>query len=311
MKINKNTFIISDEILLDIKKYETIAIDFAIQEGVLIRLLQIDLINSPNLKLLLACDPEIIDLKNCICNLDILRFFPFIQNIIISVKSCQPLTSIQQLSNINYLKSFTLYGYIKNINLDVLDKFTGQIEFLDIDNMNINKKKYSIINKNPLKKLALAKLDLSLIENNENLTELKIYHELLYEELLHEKFPNLNSLTLINCNKVTNFSAITKMNNLKELTINTVKNFTVMPTLPSNQLEKLAILNNKNFESFANFNDFQHLKELSLTNTKIRSKTIENILTSLPIKRLNFYSQNKDEQKAVEDLIRKYNLTQK
>lgn len=307
MKIDKRVQKIDNDFLDSIKNHKILSITNAIQVDVLEQLISYDVIDD-SIKLILDCDMNNSDYPNCICNLDILKFFSKIKKLDILCHSSSPLSDINNISYLKCLHSFSLSGYLKNIKLSPLRNFLGQVEYLDIDNMLIDKKYYDIINNNPLKELSLRKLDLALIEKNDALQKLVIYYELLNPELISEKFPNLTELKLINCSKISDFSFLRKLSNIEIMTFNGVKGMTIFPIIKNNSLKSLSILHGKNFLGFESPKNLEHLQYLGLTFTKMTVIDIEFVFQNTLLNQFHFISEKEKTEKEVTDLSKKYGV---
>ena len=80
------------------------------------------------------------------------------------------------------------------------------------------------------------------------LKNLEVLNELIDEQTLASKFPNISYLTLINCRKLSDFHLFSNCLNLEGLDINSVKGLTSIPRFKSDKLHTLQILNCKNLE---------------------------------------------------------------
>lgn len=308
MNIDKNTKILDDKILEGIKKYQLISIRSSIPKHILEELLCLEIVHNGDIRLSITCDLNIVSTNDYICNLDILPYFPKISKLTILSHSSVPLSNIDNIQYLDTLQSFSLSGFLKNIKLDVLLKFLGEIEYLNIDNMIVQQKYYDIINNNPLKELCLRKLDLQNIEQNFNLKKLVIYNDLLNAELLSKKFPNLTELKLINCSKITNFSFLQTLNNIECINFNGVKGMTVFPIIPNNNLKSLSILHAKHFTGFQYPIILEHLEYLALTFTKINLNDIELIFQNTSLKKFHFLSEKEKIEQDIVKLVEKYGV---
>lgn len=309
MNIDKNTKILDDKILEGIKKYQLISIRSSIPKHILEELLCLEIVHNGDIRLSITCDLNIVSTNDYVCNLDILPYFPKISKLTIFSHSSVPLSNIDNIQYLDTLQSFSLSGFLKNIKLDVLRKFLGEIEYLNIDNMIVQQKYYDIINNNQLKELCLKKLDLQNIEQNCNLKKLVIYNDLLNAELLSEKLPNLTELKLINCRKITNFSFLETLNNIEYITFNSVKGMDIFPNIINNKLKSLSILHGKHFLGFDASSNLKHLEYLKLTFTKININDIELIFQNAPIKQFIFISEGEKKEKEVIELCKKYKVS--
>ncbi|MEN7551960.1 hypothetical protein AAG747_28860 [Rapidithrix thailandica] len=258
---------------------------------------------SQEIKLVLVCDPTKTSEGEIICNLEVLKYLGNLQKIDILVNSSMPLESISELEVVKDLKSLKISGfYNKKINLSTLKRFKN-IKELSLEN-GLSKKDYFLLN-SKLKVLEVRELNIDYVERNENLEELTIFHKLSGEKKLVEKFPNLKSLKLKNCNQIEDFAFISPLNSLENLSFNSVRNLKFVPKLSSNTIKRLEILNCKNLNSIKTISSFSLLERLAITDANIDFQEIQDISEDLRLEIFYFRSKGNKENDIFEALSQK------
>lgn len=277
---------------------ELIVIEKGCQEQVLIELDKNIL--GKKIKLVLVCDSNKTSTDVLIRDLDVLNYLSNIRYLSILSNSSKELEEINNVKKINDLIGFKLSGfYNKNIDIEVLNKFMNLKSF-EIESLN-DSKKYKLLENFNLEKLAIEKLDLSKVEVNKNLTFLKISKELINENLLVEKYPNITHIELVNCKKIEDFSFLTNLTHLENIIINNA-NIEIFPKV-SSTVTKIKLLTNKKLNNIESVFALGDLKKIAITDAIV---DFEQIIKLSKLHLINFYfrSKSKVENEAFEKIAK-------
>ena len=168
-------------------------------------------------------------------------------------------------------------------------------------------KYYDIINNNPIENLSLRKVVLANLDKKNSMKNLEVLNELIDEQTLASKFPNINHLSLTNCRKLSDFSFLSCLN-LERLDINTVKGLISIPKLKSDTLHTLQILNCKNLEDISYIYDLKNLKNLAITSSKVDFQNISDVFFKLSLQNFYFLSNKNKENEMFENLAIKHKV---
>lgn len=135
-----------------------------------------------------------------------------------------------------------------------------------------------------------------------SIKNLEVLNELIDEQTLASKFPNISYLTLINCRKLSDFSFISNCLNLEGLDINSVKGLTSIPRFKSDKLHTLQILNCKNLEDITHIYNLKKLKNLAITFSKVDFESIINIFSKMSLHNFYFLSSKNKENEIFDKL---------
>ena len=150
----------------------------------------------------------------------------------------------------------------------------------------LNKKQQQFINSlSKLERLSVVKLDLEDLVPNETVKHLSINRVLCNEDLLFDKFPNLESLKLVGCSKVKDFQFINKMKNLKKICFWYMPQFEEFPLFDNlknlEEIELIALTNFKNIDNILSYNKLKNFYISYITKIPIseflRLKQLENL----------------------------------
>ena len=168
-------------------------------------------------------------------------------------------------------------------------------------------KYYDIINNNPIENLSLRKVALANLDEKTSMKNLEVLNELIDEQTLAYKFPNINQLSLTNCRKLSDFSFLSCLN-LERLDINTVKGLISIPKLKSDKLHTLQILNCQNLEDISYIYDLKNLKNLAITFSKVDFQNISDVFFKLSLQNFYFLSNKNKENEMFENLAIKHKV---
>lgn len=262
-----------------------IAIEKGCKEEVLVELNK--QIEGKEIKLVLVCDSNKVSNDILKRNLDVLSYLNNISAISILSNSSKELEEINNVLNINDLKSFKLSGfYNKNINIEVLNNFKN-LKVFEIEALS-DGNKYKLLENFNLEKLAIEKLDLAKIEVNTNLVFLKISKELVNENLLVEKYPNITHIELVNCKKIDDFSFLEDLKYLENIIINST-NITVFPKVGT-KVTKVQLLANKKLKDIESMFKISSLTKVAITDSIVN---FEEIIKLSKLNLINFYFRSK------------------
>lgn len=294
-RLTINTNNLSDDIISSIRRNKSLSIYSGVQKNVLTELVKI-IKNINGFKLVIILEDSNL-INNSINGLDILEFLCSINHLHILVHQTTPLLNVDALEYVDDLRTFSVSGNLnKNIDFSPLRKFV-RLSNLHINDLIFSDKYYDIINNNPIESLSLRKISLSHLNEKSSIKNLEVLNELIDEQTLASKFPNISYLTLINCRKLSDFSFISNCLNLERLDINSVKGLTSIPRFKSDKLHTLQILNCKNLEDITHIYNLKKLKNLAITFSKVDFESIINIFSNISL--LNFYflsSKNKENE---------------
>ena len=299
-RLTINTNNLSDDIISSIKRNKSLSIYSGVQKNVLIDLVKI-IKNINGFKLVIILEDSNL-INNSINGLDILEFLPSINHLHILVHQTTPLLNIDALEYVDNLRTFSVSGNLnKNIDFSPLRKFVI-LSSLHINDLMFSDKYYDIINNNPIESLSLRKISLSHLNEKSSIKNLEVLNELIDEQTLASKFPNISYLTLINCRKLSDFSFISNCLNLERLDINSVKGLTSIPRFKSDKLHTLQILNCKNLEDITHIYNLKKLKNLAITFSKVDFESIINIFSKMSLHNFYFLSSKNKENEIFEKL---------
>lgn len=253
-----------------------------------------------NIKLILICDYNIRTHSNWINNLEVLLYLNKINRLTIINHSSIALSDLKPLIHIESLAEFSLIGFIEqSINLDVLLNFN-----LNAINLELNAKKsiYSIleINKN-LKSIGINTIDSEKIKMNTNVIHLKIYKQLLNQENLGIKYPNIKTLQLFNIKKTKQFDFLYNFPCLENLSLRNT-NIELFPKLQANRLTRLELLMNRKLKNINPILYLEKLKKIAITGSALLDENVlMNCINIKGLEQFYFTSPKKKIQSAIID----------
>ena len=273
VRLTTNTKDLSDDVIFSIKKNKSLSIYGGIQKNILLDLAEI-IKNIDGFKLIIILEDN--SSNDSINGLDVLTLLPNIHHLDILVHQAVPLSHIDTLGRIDDLRTFAISGNLnKNIDFSPLRKF-DKISSLYVNDLIFPDKYYDIINNNPIENLSLRKVVLANLDEKISMKNLEVLNELIDEQTLASKFPNITHLSLTNCRKLSDFSFLSCLN-LERLDINTVKGLISIPKLKSDTLHTLQILNCQNLEDISYIYDLKNLKNLAITSSKVDFQNISDV----------------------------------
>ena len=299
-RLTINTNNLSDDIISSIRRNKSLSIYSGVQKNVLTELVKI-IKNINGFKLVIILEDGNL-INNSINGLDILEFLCSINHLHILVHQTTPLLNVDALEYVDDLRTFSVSGNLnKNIDFSPLRKFV-RLSSLHVNDLIFPDKYYDIINNNPIESLSLRKISLSNLNEKSSIKNIEVLNELIDEQTLASKFPNISYLTLINCRKLSDFSFISNCLNLERLDINSVKGLTLIPRFKSDKLHTLQILNCKNLEDITHIYNLKKLKNLAITFSKVDFESIINIFSKMSLHNFYFLSSKNKENEIFEKL---------
>lgn len=304
VRLTTNTKDLSDDVIFSIKKNKSLSIYGGVPENILLDLAEI-IKNTDGFKLIVILEDN--SSNDSINGLDILSFLPSVHHLDILVHQATPLSHIDALEHIDDLRTFTISGNLnKNIDFSPLRKF-DKISSLYVNDLIFPDKYYDIINNNPIENLSLRKVTLANLDEKTSMKNLEVLNELIDEQTLAYKFPNISQLSLTNCRKLSDFSFLSCLN-LERLDINTLKGLISIPKLKSDTLHTLQILNCKNLENISGIYALKNLKNLAITFSKVDFQNISDVFSKLSLQNFYFLSNKNKENEMFENLAIKHKV---
>jgi hypothetical protein len=256
-----------------------------------------------NIKLILICDYNVHTNSNYINNLEVLLYLNKINRLTVINHSSIALSNLKPLIHIESLEEFSLIGFIaQSINLDVLLNFNLKVINLEL---NATKSIYDILEINKdLKSIRINTIDAGKIKMNDNVIHLKIYKQLLNQESLGVKYPNIKTLQLFNVKKIRNFDFLYSFSSIENLSLRNT-NIEFFPKLQTNKLIRLELLMNKKLKNIDSVLCIEELKKIAITGSALLDENV--LMHCLNIKGLEqfyFTSPKKKIQSIIEDKIR-------
>lgn len=197
--------------------------------------------------------------------MSVLAELPSVQHISVSPNYENPLESLTELANFD-LKSLKLGQFVKKT------LSFKPISAINIENFEFleglgNKSQHDFINSQQnLKKLHLKSLDLALVAPNLHLTDLYIHSTLKSENLLSEKFPNLERLHLHGLSKLVSHSFIESLEHLTSVNISYNSHLESFPKLKKpEKITQIMMYTCPNFCDVASLLRYENLETLVLT----------------------------------------------
>lgn len=304
VRLTTNTRDLSDDVVFSIKKNKSLSIYGGIQKNILLDLAKI-IKDIDGFKLIVILEDN--SSNDSINGLDVLSFLPSVHHLDILVHQAAPLSHIDALDHINDLRTFAISGNLnKNIDFSPLRKF-DKISSLYVNDLIFPDKYYDIINNNPIENLSLRKVVLANLDKKTSMKNLEVLNELIDEQTLASKFPNISQLSLTNCRKLSDFLFLSCLN-LERLDINTVKGLISIPKLKSETLHTLQILNCQNLEDISYIYDLKNLKNLAITFSKVDFQNISDVFFKLSLQNFYFLSNKNKENEMFENLAIKHKV---
>ena len=242
------------------------------EEGVTLK--ELKEINSKlkddNIRVMLTVNLDKVAKKSCINNMDVIQHITDVRDLVITNRTYKEkrLDHLNELSLIDNLEVFHIYGccFKPTISFEPLTKFSN-LKDLDIDDIRLNTKQQKVLSSfQNLERLRVTKLDLEFVNENKNLKSLLIHRVLINENLLHKKFPNIETISLIDCRKVTDFSFLNKLSNLKNITFGHLSKLESFPLFDrSNKIETIHFFGNNHLKNIDNLLMCENLAELRVS----------------------------------------------
>ena len=183
---------------------------------------------------------------------------------------------LSELSNINDLEEFTIYHNVKKgISLVPLAKFKNLSSLSLYTGLTI--KQYAVLNTfEKLEHLSAREIDFSKL-NNLPIKELRVNNKLIHSELIIEKFPDIEYISLQNCKDVS------------------IENIALLPVVSDVRLRYMPHITR--LTSFKNKENIFHLECVHL-------KNLENIEAIFELKQLKYLMITDLEKLKAEDFYR-------
>lgn len=262
-----------------------------------------------NIKLILICDYNVNTNSNWINNLEVLLYLNKIKRLVIINNSSIALSNLKPLRHIESLTEFSLIGFIEqSINLDTLLKFNLNIINLEL---NATKSIYNILEMNKeLKSIGINTIDSEKIKINTNVTHLKIYKQLLNQENIGIKYPNLKTIQLSNVKNIKCFDFLYSFLSLENLSLRNT-NIEIFPKLQINRLNRLELLMNKKLKNINSILYLEELKKIAITGSALlyendlmdclNIKGLEQFYFTSPQKKIQSIISNKIKERKIID----------
>ena len=183
---------------------------------------------------------------------------------------------LSELSHINNLEEFTIYDNVKKgISLAPLAKFKN-LSFLSLYT-GLTIKQYAVLNTfEKLEHLSAREIDFSKL-NNLPIKELRVNNKLIHSELIIEKFPDIEYISLQNCKDVS------------------IENIALLPVVSDVRLRHMPHITR--LTSFKNKENIFHLECVHL-------KNLESIEALFELKQLKYLMITDLEKLKAEDFYR-------
>ena len=185
--------------------------------------------------------------------LDIVAFLPYLKWLSMQAVLTFAIESIEQLAIIEEITQLKIYGFIKNgICLQPIERFHNITTF-ELGN-GINKKQQKIIDSySLLESLQVSELTLSSFARKGKLTKLRIHKNLIDADQLVEVMSGLRFLSLEGCKKISDFTFISSLKQVTEISIRHIKHISDLPDFNNPSIMKavnfIISLNIKNIDS--------------------------------------------------------------
>jgi len=276
------------------------------------RLLAID-----NYHICITCDLGVTnqDKHDLIYNIDIIKYLSNVRRLLVTnFPYHKELDSIEFVQYTPLLQHLSIFGQIKKsisfekfLSLKHLDSLNFN-EYLDI-----SKKQCTVINSLlQLKELEVNRLDAMNLTPNPNMKKLAIYSKLKNGECLPDIFPNLEILYLRRQSNCTDFSFISRFENLKELYLYWTFGLETLPDLSKLQnLERLELYGCPNlYYGIEQISSLAKLKRFCASEqTRLTVEDFENVLPRVKTLKSVYitFRKNNMENEAMDKLMNKYN----
>lgn len=205
-------------------------------------------------------------------NIDLLKLIPNIQHLSLRgdsfMREDSTIDKLDVLSDFKNLETLLLGMYVKrNISFAPIMHIKTLHEFKFTEGALAHKTQYDFINQqNFIEKLHVNKMDVSLMDKRESLTDIRIFRTLKNEHLLADKFPNIKKFDLHGDSQRQDFSFIENLQNIEDITINYNKHLTKFPQLKNpTKVKRICMLECPNFSDIENLLPFENLEILYLT----------------------------------------------
>ena len=171
---------------------------------------------------------------------------------------------LSELSHINDLEEFTIYDNVKKgISLVPLTKFKN-LSFLSLYT-GLTIKQYAVLNTfQKLEHLSAREIDFSKL-NNLPIKELTVNNKLIHNELIIEKFPNIEYISLQNCKDVS-IENIASLPVVSDVRLRYMPHITRLTSFKNKEnIFHLECVHLKNFENIEALFELKQLKYLMIT----------------------------------------------
>lgn len=182
--------------------------------------------------------------------LDIAACLPNLKRLSMQAVLTVAIESIEQLAMVEEITQLKIYGFIKNgISLQPIERFQNITTF-ELEN-GLNKKQQKIIDSySSLESLQVSELTLSSFTRKEKLTKLRIHKNLIDADRLAEVMPGLRFLSLEGCKKISDFTFISSLKQVTELSIRHIKHISDLPDFNNPSIMKTVnFINSPNIKN--------------------------------------------------------------
>ncbi len=255
-----------------------------------------------NVGLILVCDYLRHPSSGYVNNLEVLHFLNNIQRLIISNNSSERLEKLDNIGYITELKEFSLNGFFRdNINLESLCSY--QLESLSIESKATEQIYMLLCHTRCLKELSINSLDLNKIEALEDLTYLSVNNTLLTPDIMSYRFPNLKSLQMKLAKRISDFSFLSSLHNLSNLSL-MYTGITSIPTLNVDMMKRISLVSNKRLRDISSIWKLQSLEQLYISYSDLlKTEDLDKCLKVPNMKRACFLSTKFKKEKEIKEIF--------
>ena len=177
-----------------------------------------------------------------------------------------PLTSMDELLNADNLTSLEITGDFIKSNLP----FSKLVHFEKLEKLvletDLGKQATFVNQQTQLRYLHLKKLDASVLQVIPQLEYLRIHSAIKNEQRLPEKFPNLKTLHLHGCTRLSDFTFLASFQNLEKIYIGYNAHIQGFPPMKSaDSVTSIKLPNGYNFADGKSLLQFVNLETIWLT----------------------------------------------
>lgn len=239
--------------------------------------------------------------------IDIVEFLPNLKRLSIQAVLTVAIESIEQLSVVKEITQLKIYGFMKNgVSLQPIEKFQNIITF-ELEN-GLNKAQQKIVDSyHSLASLQVSELTLSSFTKKEKLKKLRIHKNLMDADRLSDVMPNLTFLSLEGCKKISDFTFVSSLEHITELSLRHIKHILDIPVFNNpSSMNIVNLINSPNIENIDSIFECTNLSGFMATElSKLNTDDFSRLSELKKLKNVYVTFKDKVENERIQEFVKR------